>query len=551
VRQDSAAADLLWIALAVTVVAAAGIGLRDPWPADEPRFALIARDMVAGGEWWFPRVGGDLYSDKPPLFFWLLAAAQSLTGSIRASFLLPSLFATFGTLALVYDLARRTSGRGPALSAALLLLCTLQFAESARSAQIDATLCFLTTLSLCGLLRHLLHGPSWGAYFGGGLAAGLGVITKGVGFLPLLVLFPYALLRRRGFDPLPRYAGGARWALAPLGLLFGIFLWLGPMLIATARRPELAGYRDDILFRQTVDRYADAWHHTKPWYYFVVEVIPLFWLPVSLLLFWLVPRWRDAWRARDARVWLPLAWALLVLIFFSLSAGKRGVYILPALPAVVLAAAPYLPTLLARRGVQRASLALAAALLAAVTLFAIGWNALPSIAPIAAFLVAGGALLGIAWRKHPLLAWPSVFATLAVVWGFGIAPSIDASRSSRAFMVRALAGVRPGETLGLVRYREQFLLYLDRPAVNFGHRRPVENAQELFDAASWLAAAPRRVLLVPDTAIRRCFSATRNESVGRTSRESWFLVRGAPSATCVRQGNPARAIPYPRRNEQN
>ena len=59
-----------------------------------------------------------------------------------------------------------------------------------RGAQIDPTLCFLTTFSLYALLRHLLLGPAWGWYFIGGFAAGLGVFTKGVGFLPVLVLIP-------------------------------------------------------------------------------------------------------------------------------------------------------------------------------------------------------------------------------------------------------------------------------------------------------------------------------------------------------------------------
>ncbi len=37
--------------------------------------------MVATGEWLFPRVGGDLYQDKPPMFFWMLAVCYSLIGS--------------------------------------------------------------------------------------------------------------------------------------------------------------------------------------------------------------------------------------------------------------------------------------------------------------------------------------------------------------------------------------------------------------------------------------------------------------------------------------
>ena len=57
----STAQDLFWIALWFALLILAGYGLRDPWPADEPRFASIARDMVATGDWLIPRAGGDLY----------------------------------------------------------------------------------------------------------------------------------------------------------------------------------------------------------------------------------------------------------------------------------------------------------------------------------------------------------------------------------------------------------------------------------------------------------------------------------------------------------
>ena len=94
-------------------------------------------------------------------------------------------------------------------------------------------------------------------------------------------------------------------------------------------------------------------------------MIPPLWLPWSILLFWLVPRFKAAFHARDARVWLPLAWVLIVLVFFSASPGKRGVYILPALPALAFAAMPVLGEVLARRGVRLAGFVLARALLAA------------------------------------------------------------------------------------------------------------------------------------------------------------------------------------------
>ena len=66
--------DIVWLVGLSLLLMGAGFGLRDPWPADEPRFALVARDMLRSGDWLIPRVGGDPYADKPPLFFWLMAA---------------------------------------------------------------------------------------------------------------------------------------------------------------------------------------------------------------------------------------------------------------------------------------------------------------------------------------------------------------------------------------------------------------------------------------------------------------------------------------------
>src|SRR5688572_3494961 len=200
-RNDLAAVreDRIWLIGLGCLLIGAGLGLRDPWPPDEPRFALIARDMLATGDWLIPHVAGDLYTQKPPFFFWLLAASIGVTGSLRVGFLVPSLLAGVGTVLLVHDLLRRVRGREVALAGALMLLATVQFTWQARQAQIDATLCFLTTLSLYGLLRHLLVAPTPGWFVAGWAAAGLGVITKGVGFLPLLVLIPTGVLAACGW----------------------------------------------------------------------------------------------------------------------------------------------------------------------------------------------------------------------------------------------------------------------------------------------------------------------------------------------------------------
>lgn len=558
--------DLFWIALWFALLILAGFGLRDPWPADEPRFASVARDMVATGEWLFPRVGGDLYQDKPPLHFWMIAAAYSIIGSLRWSFLLPSMLASFGTLVLVYDLAKRLHGREAGLLAAVTLACSLHFTITTRGAQIDATLIFFCTLALWAFLRHWLIAPSIGLVVLGGIAAGLGVMDKAVGFLTLLV-WPLAwwLLRKpsifaRGSSPL-RSPADWRFGMAALAA-FALVLaaWLVPMLwhVASSGSPELAAYRDELLFQQTVTRYTAAWHHLRPWYYFLLEVVPVLWLPFSLLLWWLVPRWRADFAQRRAATLLPLAWAIALIVFFSLSPGKRGVYILPALPALALAASAHLPELYRRVGVQRASLALAAVLVVPVWLLVGGrllgidriervWAEieLGNAWPVVSYAIVAALLWAFASWRRPLLAWPLVVACLTAHWGLAVAPQINAERSAAGFTQAMLEKVPPGRELGLVGYKEQFLLYLDREVTNFGHARWREGNAEADDAARWLADDPKgRILLVPAHLLAPCFVGNTRVLAGESSDDLWWFVEGLPQRECIARGNPSKAIRY-------
>ncbi|MCU0975870.1 MAG: glycosyltransferase family 39 protein [Steroidobacteraceae bacterium] len=552
--------DLLWLALVGAVLFGAGLGLRDPWPADEPRFALIARDMAVTGDWLFPRIGGDLYQDKPPVFMWAIGGLYALTGELRLAFLLPSLLAAIGTLLLVYDLGRRAWSREAGLASALLLAFSVQFVIQARAAQIDMLLAFLSTAALYGIGRHLLAGPDWRAYALGGFAAGLGVITKGTGFLALLLVLPFFALRRLGFAGLWAGRGGARWWLAPAAALAAIACWLVPMLVAAALSgdPDLAAYRDEILLKQTVTRYASAWHHHEPWHYFLVNVIPGLWLPGTALLPWLVPRWRAAWRERDGRPWLFLGWIALVLVFFSASTGKRGVYILPALPAFALAAGPWLAAIAARRSAQ----ALVFALAAAVVLVAAGGAVylellrpdklaqlaerydVVSVAPLVAIAVAGAVLLALLRPRRGFAAWAGLLALVVVVQGFWINPMMNGARSARDLADAVERTIAPGTELGLVAYREQYLLQLRRPTTNFGHRRSFDPEQEDGDAALWLNAAPDRALLVEDERLAGCFATSAKRFLIHANRRDWYLVMAPADPACAAAGNPAAARRY-------
>lgn len=548
--------DVFWLCVLWLLFIATGIGLRDPWPADEPRFALVARDMVAHHQWLIPYVGGDIYADKPPLFFWLIAGLLTLTGAMRLAFLLPSALAALGCVLLVYDLGRRLWNRDVGLAAGLALLVTVQFVWQARQAQIDATLCFFTTLSFYGLLRHLLLGPNWQWYAIGWASAGLGIITKGVGFLPLLVLIPYAVLRG-GWQPRPAMNGGWRWALGPLVLLAAVSLWGAPMLLAAQDDPALMAYRDEILFKQTVNRYADAWHHHEPFWYFMVNVIPGLWLPLTLLAPWLWPRWRESVRKRDLRVLLPLAWVLLVVLFFSLSSGKRGVYVLPALPAFALACAPWLQELSQRKGPQRALFGVACGI-AAIGLAGgvyflfdgarraelIGKYAIDAVAPLFCIGAAAAVACAVTRRTRGFAAYGLVLLTTLLLVSVLVNPTINGARSGEEFMRKVEARTAHCSQAGIVAYKEQYLLYITRPLWNFGHARWREVEQEAADAAAWMAQDSQRVLIVDDRVRAMCFSKANAEPVDIANRQQWYVVSGMGDASCIARGKPSAAILY-------
>ncbi|HEY5971381.1 MAG TPA: glycosyltransferase family 39 protein [Pseudoxanthomonas sp.] len=526
----------------------AGLGLREPSPPDEPRFMLAAREMVESGQWLFPHRGREFYAEKPPVFMWMQAAAYEVVGNWKVAFLLPSLLAALLTLWLTHDLAARLWNRRAARYAVLALFVCLQFGLQAKRGQIDMVLVALTTLSLWGLLRHLLLGPDWRMLWLGMFAAGVGTVTKGVGFLPLLAFLPWAALRWRSKPSVAATAthDAGRWLVGMICFIAGTGVWVVPMLLAvySSHDPVFQAYANEILWKQTGKRYAGAWHHVQPFWYYL-QVIATLWLPGALLLPWLLPAWWRRLRRGDPRLWMLLGWSTLVLLFFSASPGKREVYIFPALPVLCVAAAPLLHGLLQRIAVRRTLLVYLLALALAACAFALSaltgtsdWAQRlaaqrgidgQTLHAFVAWLLAFGvvALIAIAWARLRRVGVALVLSTalLWLVYGIGLAPTLDADSSARRLMQRVGQRIGPEAQLGMVAWREQNLLQSDRPAVDFGFKRPWH--EQWSEAGPWLEADPaRRWVFVLDKAVSPCVDRSRAIDIGQSNRNRWTLVPG-------------------------
>jgi len=284
-------------------------------------------------------------------------------------------------------------------------------------------------------------------------------------------------------------------------------------------------------------------------------------MPTWLLIPFLVPRWREALRLREPRVWMPLVWFALVLVFFSIPSGKRAIYILPGLPMLALAMAPYIGDLMKTRWLPRLAFGITVA--AGVVFASVGawaWKA----APKAARRIAAGYELpdngqalwlcviavGVAFLVAAVVCRPRR-GVLALVLGAGLAwivwpvatyPLLNANQSAAQLMGEADARIGPDGQLGLVSWREEVLYQARRPVTEFGFTR--DAALQMADARAWQRADPaHRWILLNEDALDSCVIREKVVDMGIANRVRSALLPGDGSkADCVPEPLPSTPV---------
>lgn len=381
------------VALAAVALAPGALS-RELMAPDEPRFALVAREMAEAGEWLVPRLGGQTYLNKPPLLFWLeLVSFRVLGGPSEAAARLPSLLAALVTVALTHRAGRRWFGEKVATRGTLMLIAAPLFLMRGAWLATDPLLLATTWGAIVALDRA---GAGWRP--GGplaGVALGLGLLAKGPVAALWVVLAALAAWRLPGvrclLRPLLRPP-----ALAALLVVAGL-----PFALAAARigfAPLLeAGWRE------SGQRFVASWDNLRPVWFYPPKLFSGF-FPWSLLaLAALFPPVRRRLAPDAHRAWL-VRWSILGVALLSIPGSKRLVYLLPLLPALALVTASLLPALFAEIPVRRSmgavlGLCAGAALgLGLALAFAPGWLpesaavSLPEVRRAAAALLATGAL---------------------------------------------------------------------------------------------------------------------------------------------------------------
>lgn len=288
-------------------------------------YALTAKEMLAAGDYFSPRIYGNFWYDKPIFFYWELLLACGIFGVNEFALrFFPAVFASVGVF-LTYFFATKMFDRKTGFIAAVILATSPEYWYVAHAIITDMTLfCTISTALMTFFFAYTKNKPKY--LYIAFAAAGVAVLTKGpIGFLlPGLIIFLF-LISQRDLKYLWRGE-----ILKGAGLMLAIIsTWYLPMYFIHGQQflTDFLGVHN--FLRATVSEHPE----NNVWYYYAVVFIIGFGV-------WLLPIVKiKKLPALDTRQRFLIIWAATVFIVFQSFATKYPTYTLPyMMPVAILLA---------------------------------------------------------------------------------------------------------------------------------------------------------------------------------------------------------------------
>ncbi|HEU4340970.1 MAG TPA: glycosyltransferase family 39 protein [Candidatus Binatia bacterium] len=417
-----------------------GLGARDFWAPVEPRYAEIARVMFSNAEWIVPTVNGELYTDKPILYFWLVLIASHAVGVVNEwTVRLPSAIGALGLVLTTYAFGRDFFSPRVGFMAGAILATSVRAVWEGRWAHMDMLFTCFFTLSIYFAARAVFKLGSRNEMLLAHSALALATLTKGlIGVvLPALIFLSLVIIRRD-------------WRLIlearlPWGII--IFLLVAAPWFVLVDQATDGRWLREFFYIHHIQRYTAGEGHREPFYYYLTTLPADFspWTVLAIPALFASRSWRKAW-SQPVVVFFVL-WFSAVFLFFSLSDTKRDLYLLPLFPTLALLVATYMNDLTAGSLAQRSAYQVPALVLfAALTIIGLSfpaaawifrrevfWISLP-----ASVLLAAGGVFGIRFlrAREPLKVFLSIvllMVSISLYAPISIFPYLERFKSPRPF----------------------------------------------------------------------------------------------------------------------
>jgi 4-amino-4-deoxy-L-arabinose transferase-like glycosyltransferase len=207
-----------------------GLVGHEPWKQDETYIAEIVRNMLATGDLVVPRMAGEAFMEKPPLFYWVAGALATLAAPVLplhdGARLATGAFLLLACAAMA-QCGRRWVDAQFGRTTVFVLLSCLGLAALAHLMLTDIALLAGFAIGMAGLPHWRTRPVASGLQVGTGIGVGFlakGLLAPGVfGLIALLLPLCFARWRARAYA---RTALVALVAALPWLTLWPAALWL-------------------------------------------------------------------------------------------------------------------------------------------------------------------------------------------------------------------------------------------------------------------------------------------------------------------------------------
>ncbi|MCI5056004.1 MAG: glycosyltransferase family 39 protein [Flavobacteriales bacterium] len=167
--------------------------------AEEPRRAIVSMEMELEGNYIVPKINGEAYYNKPPMFNWAMISCFKLFGSFEEWVVrFPSVLSFLLTALVCFFCCKHYVDRETALisSFGLITSAEILFYGSVNSGEIDLFYAFIITLQLLSIFIFFQRKKFLLLFVVSYFFAAIGTLTKGTAILfQILTLLPWFVIK--------------------------------------------------------------------------------------------------------------------------------------------------------------------------------------------------------------------------------------------------------------------------------------------------------------------------------------------------------------------
>lgn len=308
---------------------------RYPDIRNEIKYFIVADNMIQNKNYLILKYFTELYPDKPPLYFWLLANVKKYFGdnffpwAVFLGSTLPSYLITI----MGYSLFSKIKDESTGFIISLILSTIPFFIGTSIFLRMDMLMGSFIFMALSHFfsLYYEFYQKSFLNIFMLYVFIFLGIFTKGAGgfIIPISVMTAFLFLEKN-----IKFFKEIHFINGICLIIFLTALWI----FSISFFPDGKNYISLMLGQETLGRIVKSKAHIQPFYYYITK-LPLLIFPYEIFLFGGIIYYLK--NIKSFKNWSPLekigfSWVIFPFLLLSCASGKLEIYLLPLFPGMAV-----------------------------------------------------------------------------------------------------------------------------------------------------------------------------------------------------------------------